>query len=105
MTADPGIAFERLHALARGGYKPRIGSQTMDRWIDLEHRGKGPPLRLYPDGSILVLDKKFAVHAEGMPDRFLIRADDETSYHRLAAFIEDLRSRRRGRWRRALFPF
>ncbi|MGZ8282786.1 MAG: hypothetical protein ACXWUN_07520 [Allosphingosinicella sp.] len=101
---DASLAFQRLHALVRGGYKARLGTQTVDSAIDLDPRGKAPPLRLFPDGSIRVLDKKMPVHAEG-PDRFTIEAEDETSYRRLAAMIEDLRLRRRGRWRRRLFPF
>jgi hypothetical protein len=100
---DATLAFQRLHALVRGGYKARLGGQTIDSSIDLESK-KAPPLRLFPDGSIRILDNRMPVHAEG-PDRFTIAAADEESYRRLAVMIEDLRSRRRGRWRRRLFPF
>ncbi|WP_114951851.1 hypothetical protein [Sphingosinicella terrae] len=102
---NASLGFERLHALVRGGYKPQIGTATVDTSIVLDHRGKAPRLRLFPDGSIRVLERNWPVHAEGDGDPFLIRAEDEISYRKLARFIENLAGRRRGKWRRRLFPF
>jgi hypothetical protein len=97
------LAFERLHALARGGYVPQIGADTVDSSIVLDHAGKAPKLRLFPDGSILVLDKAFPVHADRTADRFRIRADDESNYRKLARLVEGVPRKGRGLWRRRVF--
>lgn len=103
---DPTLGFERLHALVRGGYKPQIGTATLDTSMLLDHRGKAPRLRLDPDGAIRVQDRSWPVHPQGTGDPFLIRADDQASYRKLAVFIENLSGeRRRRKWRRRLFPF
>ncbi len=51
-------AFNRLHALARKGYRPEIGTEGADGTIALRHLAKAPDLLLHPDGSI-----------EGLPGR------------------------------------
>lgn len=51
-------AFDRLHALARKGYRPEIGADGASGTIALRHLAKAPDLLLHPDGSI-----------EGLPGR------------------------------------
>jgi hypothetical protein len=51
-------AFDRLHALARKGYRPEIGAEGASGTIALRHLAKAPDLLLHPDGSI-----------EGLPGR------------------------------------
>lgn len=98
---DEGLGFERLHALVRGGYVPQIGTEAVDSSIVLDHQGKGPRLRLFADGAIQVLDRRYPVHAEG--DRFRIRADDEANYRRLALLVESKPRKRATRWLKRFF--
>ena len=87
------LGFQRLHALARGGYVPQIGADTVDDSIVLGHVGEGPPLRLFPDGSVQVLDRNLPVHAEG-PDRYRIAADDDRNFGKFARLVETLPQKR-----------
>lgn len=52
------LAFERLHALARKGYRPEIGAPDAGGTIALRHLAKAPDLLLHADGKI-----------EGLPGR------------------------------------
>ena len=52
------LAFDRLHALARKGYRPEIGSEDAGGTIKLRHVAKAPDLLLHADGRI-----------EGLPGR------------------------------------
>ena len=52
------LAFERLHALARKGYRPEIGTEDAGATIALRHLAKAPDLLLHPDGRV-----------EGLPGR------------------------------------
>jgi hypothetical protein len=52
------VAFERLHDLARKGYRPEIGTPDAGGTIALRHIAKAPDLLLHPDGRL-----------EGLPGR------------------------------------
>ena len=91
------LGFHRLHALARGGYVPQIGTDMVDDSIVLDHVGKGPRLRLFPDGSVQVLDRNLPVHAEG-PDRFRIDAEDDRNFGKFARLVETMPRKRPRRW-------
>ena len=52
------LAFERLHALARKGYRPEIGSEDAGGTIALRHLARAPDLLLHADGRV-----------EGLPGR------------------------------------
>ena len=94
---NPELGFQRLHALARGGYQPQIGSANVDSSIVLDHAGKGPRLRLFADGSLQVLDRNLPVHADG-PDRYRIRADDDHNFGKFARLVEAMPQKRPRRW-------
>ena len=49
---EQGLAFERLHALARKGYRPEIGAEGAGDSIALRHIGRTPDLLLRGDGGI-----------------------------------------------------
>jgi hypothetical protein len=100
ITTDEGLGFQRLHALSRGGYVPQIGADVDDSSILLDHVGKGPRLRLFPDGSITVLDRNLPVHAEGNADRYRIQADDDLNFGKFARLVGNMPRKKRGRWRK-----
>jgi hypothetical protein len=52
------LAFERLHALARKGYRAEIGSEDAAGTIALRHLARAPDLLLHADGRV-----------EGLPGR------------------------------------
>jgi hypothetical protein len=52
------VAFERLHALVRKGYRPEIGSDGAGGTIALRHLARAPDLLLHADGRV-----------EGLPGR------------------------------------
>ena len=52
------LAFERLHALARKGYRPEIGAEGAGGTVALRHLAKAPDLLLHADGTV-----------EGLPGR------------------------------------
>ena len=56
--ANQDRAFERLHALARKGYRPEIGAADAGGTIALRHIAKAPDLLLHADGRV-----------EGLPGR------------------------------------
>lgn len=102
-ASPPGpnsLGFERLHALLRGGYVPQVGAGTIDSSIVLEHKGKGPKLRIFPDGRIQVMDKAFPIHTVPGRDPFSILAGDDRSFGTFARFLESVPKGRRRRFLR-----
>ena len=52
------LAFDRLHALVRKGYRPEIGAEGAGGTIALRHLARAPDLILHADGTV-----------EGLPGR------------------------------------
>jgi hypothetical protein len=64
--------LQRLHALARKGYKPEIGTDAANDVIVLRHRGKAPDLLLHSDGMVEGLGGRVPLYKRNVeaPDPF-----------------------------------
>ena len=98
-------AFERLHALARKGYRPEIGAagtDGADGTIALRHLGKAPDLLLHPDGRIEGLGGRIPrfkrmVHAPTLP---ALNDGDQVAFLKFLDTVPKARFRdRTRRWR------
>lgn len=87
------VAFVRLHALVRKGYRADLGVQSDTDFIRLEHpRGTAagaPGLVLHPDGLIHGIDNTLPLNTrEGDPD--CIYANHEADWEIFHSFVKGL---------------
>lgn len=80
-------AFDRLHALARRGYKAKIGADAADGTIVLQHLGKAPDLVLHPDGSIAEADIRRPRHKRRIEGPGQIAAGRDADELRFMSFL------------------
>ena len=81
-------AFERLHALARKGYKPNIGAKEGDEKIVLRHLGKAPDLILHPNGVVEEFDGRRPWHKRHVPSPGSIPAARDADHLQFMKFLE-----------------
>jgi hypothetical protein len=62
------VAFERLHALVRKGYKAEIGVESPGGTIALRHLGKAPDLVLHADGRVEPLGGRIPRHKRSVTE-------------------------------------
>lgn len=87
-TPNEARAFERLHALARKGYRADIGTETPSGGIVLHHLGKAPDLMLHPDGSVEPLEGRVPRHKRGVERPGSIAALEDADQIRFMKFLE-----------------
>ena len=80
--------FERLHALARKGYKPNIGAKEGDDRIVLRHLGKAPDLILHPNGVIEEFDGRRPRHKRHVQGPGSIPATRDADHLQFMKFLD-----------------
>ena len=81
-------AFERLHALARKGYRPKIGKDASDGTIALHHLGRTHDLVLHPDGTVEELGGRVPRHKRKLEILAPIPASRDSDHLRFMKFLE-----------------
>lgn len=95
-------AFERLHALARKGYQPEIGTPDAGGTIALRHLAKAPDLLLHPDGKIEGLPGRVPRYKRKVDAPLLpaVRESDQIEFLKFLETVPKARFRdRTRRWR------
>jgi hypothetical protein len=70
------VAFDRLHALVRKGYKPEIGVEAPGGTIALRHLGKAPDLILHGNGRVEPLGGRIPRHKRKVVEVTVAAATD-----------------------------
>lgn len=97
-------SFDRLHALARKGYRPMLGTdEAGDNAIRLTHIGRTPDLILHEDGRVEPVRDRLPRHKRSLAPIDDFGAEDAEEQVRFLRFVETvpkatLRDRTR-RWR------
>ncbi len=84
-------AFNRLHALTRKGYTPKIGKGAADATIELRHLGKEPDLILHPDGRVEELGGRIPRHKRKLQPLEPIPARKEADEIRFLTFLDSVK--------------
>ena len=81
-------AFERLHALARKGYRPKIGAEGAGSSIILHHLGRAHDLVLHADGTIEELGGRIPRHKRKLELLAPIPAAEDADHLRFMKFLD-----------------
>jgi hypothetical protein len=81
------VAFDRLHALVRKGYKPEIGVESPNGTIALRHLGKAPDLILHGDGRVEPLGGRIPRHKRKVVE-ITVAAETDAHQVEFLKFVE-----------------
>ncbi len=96
------LAFDRLHALVRKGYKPEIGTEGAGGTITLRHLARAPDLLLHADGRIDGLPGRVPHYKRKVPAPAIpaLREADQIEFLKFLDTVPRTRLRdRTRRWR------
>ena len=96
------LAFERLHALVRKGYRPEIGTEGAGGTIKLRHLARAPDLLLHGDGSVEGLPGRVPHYKRKVPAPSIpaLREADQIEFLKFLDTVPKARLRdRTRRWR------
>lgn len=86
MTSDSS-AIERLHALARKGYRAELGAGPGESAVRLRHLGKAPDLLLRADGSVEELGGRIPRHKRLVQGPGTISAERDSDHLAFMTFL------------------
>jgi hypothetical protein len=96
------LAFDRLHALVRKGYRPEIGAEGAGGTIALRHLAKAPDLLLHADGRVEGLPGRVPRYKRKVDAPFIpaLRESDQIEFLKFLDGVPKARFRdRTRRWR------
>jgi hypothetical protein len=96
------LAFDRLHALVRKGYRPDIGEEGAGGTIKLRHLARAPDLLLHADGRVEGLPGRVPRYKRKVDAPFIpaVRDADQIEFLKFLDAVPKTRLRdRTRRWR------
>jgi hypothetical protein len=96
------LAFDRLHALVRKGYRPEIGAEGAGGTIALRHLARAPDLVLHADGRVEGLPGRVPRYKRKVDAPFIpaLREADQIEFLKFLDTVPKARLRdRTRRWR------